>query len=345
MSTITDVRVTSDFSKLTFSNFKKTDVIKQLVKSFRENKQEESCYWCAELICSGFIVELWESIILYMSKYIHIGNPKLPIYIGQMIEKFKKIVDSDPNVDDLKLRNNNEIRQLFAEIMIVLVESGRKHAFSDNNKITQLDFDLSNIGTKLLAPNMDYVQNTFKNGDIKEVYIAVNELYYNIHEVKDNIKACYWIDWILEFDVLMRKHNKKKLCERRTFAPVAHEEQINLIWIVWDIFLQLSKTTIQKKIVESLLNIFCLKFSKGTPKKRRNILYFVVTFLTENINYNIPIIKNQGVVDKIKNNIDVIYKEIKKGEIAPKNDFLIANLRSNTEKSIEKLKILNNVKF
>ena len=177
MSSITDVRVSSDFNKVTFSNFKKTDVIKQLMKSFRDNKHEDTCYWSAELICSGFIVELWESIILYMSKYIHIGNPKLPIYVSQTIEKFKKIIDANPNMDDLKLRNNDEIRRLFAEIMIVLVESGRKHAFSDNSKITQLDFDLSNIGTKLLAPNMDYVQNTFKEGDVKEVYIAVNELY------------------------------------------------------------------------------------------------------------------------------------------------------------------------
>ena len=60
---------------------------------------------------------------------------------------------------------------------------------------------------------------------------------------------------------------------------------------------------------------------------------------------NIPIIKNQELVDKIKNNIDVIYKELKKGEIAPKDDYLMANIKTTTERSIEKLKILNNVKF
>ena len=60
------------------------------------------------------------------------------------------------------------------------------------------------------------------------------------------------------------------------------------------------------------MNIFCLRFSKGTPKKKEYTV--LVAIFTENINYNIPIIKNQELVDKIKNNIDVIYKELKKGE-------------------------------
>ena len=72
----------------------------------------------------------------------------------------------------------------------------------------------------------NYIKNLFREGDTKEVYIALNEFYYNITDAKDSIMACYWVEWILEFDVLMRKHKKKNLCERRQYVPVAPDEQI-----------------------------------------------------------------------------------------------------------------------
>jgi hypothetical protein len=115
--------------------------------------------------------------------------------------------------------------------------------------------------------------------------------------------------------------------------------------MIWDVFFDISKSQIEIKVLNALLNIFCLKFSKGIPKKRKYILYFIVTLLTENIDYNIQISKDPETANKIKNNINLIYKEIKKNEIIPKSDFLLTNLKSNREKSIEKMKILNTIKF
>ena len=34
-----------------------------------QEKIEVSCYWCAELICSGHYMELWELLFLYYTKY------------------------------------------------------------------------------------------------------------------------------------------------------------------------------------------------------------------------------------------------------------------------------------
>ena len=67
---INDIRDKNDFSKLSFSNFKKTDVTKELIKSFKNSNYEAACYWTAELVCGGHFIELWECIILYMSKSI-----------------------------------------------------------------------------------------------------------------------------------------------------------------------------------------------------------------------------------------------------------------------------------
>jgi hypothetical protein len=344
MNEINDMRDRKMFSKFTFSNYKKCDVVKALLKAYRDSNYEASCYWSAELVCGGHFVDLWDIIFLYMSKYIHIGNPKLPIYIDTCINTFRDVMNNEYISDELSMRNHNKIRNLFAEISIILVDSNRKHCFAEN-KVSTTDFDVSNIGNKLRAPHVHYIKNVFKEGDTKEIYIALNELYYNIEMTKDSVMSCYWIEWMLEFDALMRKNKKKNLCERRSYIPVSNEDQANLIWIVWDVLLELAKSEINKKTINALLNIFCLRFTKGIPKKRKYIMYFAVSLLTENINYQIPLIKSSDNIKRIKDGINIIYKEIKKNEITPKTDYLFANLKSSKEKSIEKMKILDSIKF
>ena len=341
---INDIRDKKDFSKLSFSNFKKADVTKELIKSFKNSNYEAACYWTAELVCGGHFIELWECIILYMSKSIHIGNPKLPIYISSSINNFKNII-KEGNIDnELNLRNNIHIRKLFSEISTTLVVSNRKHSFADN-KVSPCDFDVSNIGNKLKAPHVKYIKNVFKEGDNKEIYIALNELYYNISDARDSVMACYWIEWIVEFDILMRKGKKKITSERRSYVPVNNDDQLSIIWSIWDIFLDISKTHIDNKIIDALLNIFCLKYSKGIPKKRKYIMYFIVSLLTERVNYQTPLVSNMDLLNSVKDNTNIIYKEIKKNEIMPKENYLNANMKTSKEKSIEKMRILENVQL
>jgi hypothetical protein len=347
-SEINDKRDMKEFKKISFSGFKRTDVTKELLKSFLNSKIEHACYWSSELICSGHYIDLWHVIILFVSKYIHLGNPKLIPYIDLRVNNFKDILKNGYVGSEIKMRNNPKIRKLFAEIIVLIVQSNRKHGFETIKLEKNESFDITLMGEKFKAPNTNFAQVAFKTDDPKEIFVAINELSYHLSSKSlNNIQSCYWIEWIIEYEVQCKKNKKKCLCERRDKIPVDSKEQMHIIWIIWDIlfFYSGKKNDFIKRIMNNLLNLFCLRFTYGMIKKRKFILYYAVSLITEQVHTNIELLKDKTVLEKITGQIDNIYKQIKKNEQAPNTDYLFNNqiAKSNVDKTIEKLDIMNNI--
>tara|TARA_B110000967_G_C18859127_1_gene548895 strand:+ start:143 stop:1210 length:1068 start_codon:yes stop_codon:yes gene_type:complete len=351
MNEINDIRLPKEFNGISFSNFKKTDVRKELLNSLNNNKIENACNWSAELICAGHFSDLWEIIIYNIGKNIHLANPKIPIYVDMRFQNFKEIVQNGYIGNEIAMRNNEKIRTIFCELITILCLSNKKPAF-ECVKIKKEEFNLLNLTNKFKAPDTSYALTVFDKNDPKEIFIPINELIYHLTKSNSNLlECCYWIEWIVEFDNICRKKKENLTATSRTFPVVDDKYRSNIIWIIWDIFFDLCKTdTMLTKIVTSILHVFCIKYTLSMNKKRRYLLYFVVELLTEKFNDKIPIYNktDEKLIETVKKQVEKIYKNIKKNEKSPKTDYLFNEKdegKTNLKKTIEKIDTMNTISF
>jgi len=344
---INDKRRLPEFRGLSFSNFQKTQVKTELLQSLINNKVEPACYWAAELVCAGHFIDIWDTIITFVSRYIHLGNPKLPIYIAMRFTNFKDILANGYVGYELAMRNNVKVRQLFSEIICILCQSRKKHSLEAVKIQKAEEFVMTHMSSKLKAPTIEYAKGVFKPDDPKELYIAVNEFAYHVSkDSKNSVSACYWLEWILEFETMCKQNKEGCVAETRTFAPVLDKFAKDSIWIIWDIILvnTQDKHPLLRKIIQALLELFSIKYTSGVKKKRRFIIYFAINLLTENVDFNIDIIGNKSSIDAIMKKIGLVYKDVKKNEITLGDDYLFHGLeKTNLDKTIERLEKMNEV--
>jgi hypothetical protein len=347
---INDIRDFGDFKGYTFSNYKKLEVKRALLDNMLKMKIEAACHWCAELLCSGHLMDIWEIFLYFVGKHIHLGNPKLTVYLENRYMIFRNIMSQSNFTNDLQARNNKNMRRLFAELICILSYSPRKHSF-EPIKINRVEeFDITLMTDRLKAPSVKYAEPIFEKEDPKELYIAINELSFSISRDGLNLmRACYWIEWIIEFDAICKKRKEVCRCQRRNGIQVENKYQKDVIWIVWQALLYYAEhenhNEFIQKTMQSLLNLFCIKYTTAACKKRRYLLYFAVGLLTDPVPTNVELItlEHKKILVSLTEQIHLIYKQIKKNEVSPNTDYLFSNIekQNNLERTMRKLEIMD----
>jgi hypothetical protein len=348
---INDIRTPAQFKGFSFSKFKCTDAKNQFILNMQKGKIEPACYWSAELICSGHYMEVWETLLYYAGKHIHLGNPKIMIYLEMRYEIFKNIMTQGKYLNELQLRNNPTIRQLFAETVSVLTLSSKKSSIEPVKINREEEFDMTQMTDRLTAPHVHFIEPFFKKKDPKELIIAINEFAFNISAEKHNMHtAMYWVEWLIEFDLICRKRKQPCYCEKRGEIIVDKKYQTDIIWIVWDAlfyYCELNSNVFIKKIMTSLLSLFCIKYTTASCKRRRYLLYMAIALLTEPVPTTIELMPNKPMVQTVVSKINEIYKQIKKNEESPNTEYLFNNLEQESafDQSIKRMEIVNSMDF
>jgi hypothetical protein len=264
-------------------------------------------------------------------------------------EIFKNIMAQGQYLNELQLRNHPTIRKMFAEIISTLTLSNRKHSFEPIKINREEEFDMTQMTNRLKAPNTHYADNILKPDDPKELFIAINEFSYHLSkDSRSVVSACYWIEWVIDFELICKKRKQVSKCETRTYIPVENKFKNDTIWIMWDTIFKHNEALQNPFITQlltSLRNIFCIKYTTASAKKRRYLLYFAVALIVETVPTDIPLMPNKPLITNVVSQINLIYKQIKKNEQKPSTDYLFNNLEKEVafEKSIRKMELVNSI--
>lgn len=326
---IDDIRTAADFRGATFSGYKKTEVRNQMLRNMIQGRIEQACHWCAELVCAGQFLDAWENIFHFMAKHIHLGNPKMPIYVAARFRVFRNIIGEGHLASELPLRNNADIRKLFAEVICNLTLSPRKPSFEAAKIQRQDEFDMTNMGDRLKAPSTEYACSAFRLKDPRELFIAVNEFAYQL-AAKNMTMCCYWIEWMIEFDAVCKSKKQIVKCEARDYVD-DRKYRGDVIWPLWDAIMEACEARADpfvKRVLDGLLDIFRVKYTTACAKKRRYVMYMAVELLTETVTTNTEIVADKAILVNVVENIDKVYRQIKKNEQRGSTDYLFSGLDS-----------------
>ena len=375
LSRINDIRPPSAFRNVTFSNYKKLDAKQELMKEWKQGRNiEPVCYWCAEFVCAGAFDELWEMFIAYMSKYVHMSNLKLPLYLEMRYNQYQHVLKDRHYISALDLRNNPKIRGLFAEIATILLFCEKAPCYETTKVDLANYFQMDTLSEKLSATGNTFADDIFDHKeDPKEIFIAVNEFAYHLCHGDKNAnltKTFFWIDWIVEFDIACRARTRgraqninsgsgggsgggggKNKCTglRRANPYIDPIFQKDVIWVFWECLFAYSRLyplSHLEKTIHALYRLFSVHYRHSVPKRRKALLYFAVRYYFEEKEQQsecnhfekkeLVAGAKKTLIERAVDKIDVIYAQIKKNEVSPRTEYLFSNIHDSGKTEFEK---------
>jgi hypothetical protein len=317
---VKDTRLYDSFKDRTYSDYKKSEVFSILFKNIEQKNLEESCFWLAECILSGYILDIFEKMVLFSCKIIHINNPKLPSFLWNRCQTFYNSfshINQKQKQEFLQLRNSQHIRNLLFDILTTIVMASKDKRYDKYPKIKDEDFNFQNIQGKLIASMNILPSELMKYGDPDELKIIMNEIFYNLKIIGGYEKSCYWLTWIIQWEKLNNKKGNWSIAER-SIAGVKKQYCTDVVWLLWRVIFEEANTRNNhiKKEIQSLYNLFKYHYSSGKKNRRICIIYNAVGYLTNEIDFNIHLRKEHDLFIQVqcKSNKLFMNKTIKTSE-------------------------------
>ena len=318
---ITDSRTLKDFKIQTFGGYNITQASNALDKAIMEDKIEPALHWALQLFLSGVVNSLWSKLIGLATKQINIYNPKMPEFIYNKNQQWQTIIDNPKFAKEniLLLRNHPTIRLLIAEFIAILVLS-KKRKINILPKIKKEEFIIDSFNAKLEAKNSNLVDNIINDGDPSEIRIAINEMAHHIYHKNIN-KTLYWLNWIIEWEKINSKKYGKYECAARTIEGVDSKYYKDVVWLIWTVIQKMRQLIFATRNSEWDTQIQCLwklyitKFTPASRAKKQNYIIWSILYLTETIDYVIPLVDRPTILFQSLLGFDKIISNLKSQQV------------------------------
>lgn len=314
---IQDKRIPEDFKSKTFGGYKKTDVYNALYKSIENNRIENACHWVTELIVSGYVVDLWEKLIIYACKIIHINNPQLPHFLYRNDIKMYSHITKYLKKDYIHLRNNLSVRNTLFDVVSTLTTSSKTKRFDKNKRFNdEENFNYKNIKNRLIAPHNFLPDNFIQFNEPEELGVILNEFVFNLKNDKSGYERCvFWIQWLFKWDKLHAKKLGKCDIQPRN-VEVDNKYKTNIVWLIWcAIFHEYKDREVTiKRQINSLYKLYCHNFTNQKRNTRLPIIHNTIALLTHTIDASTPVRNNIEVFIQSQCNLNMMFKAKKINE-------------------------------
>ena len=219
---------------------------------------------------------------------------------------------------------------------------------------------------RVSAPRTDYY--TLKRSkDPEEWFVALNELAYQLSEERRNmLEACFWLEWLLEYDSYCRTHSKewasvnagsKKINKGATRSEmtdglIQSKYSQDMVWAIWELLLQPSRIITSDSLAMKLLKnshvLFCVDYTSASCSKKRFWFYFAISLRTEKSPIGTEKIvpdEYRELIQRVVQKTDDVYQEIKVAEQRPTTDYLMNGIRerNHREDTIHSLQAMQSV--
>jgi len=319
---IIDTRDLDSFKQKTFSGYKKNDVISAVLKSIETKKVENACNWCSECIISGYALNLWEKLIIFGSRIIHINNPNLPFYLLKknriLFNQVERLGRARDNV--LLLRNSQMIRNLFFDVVSTLTTSSKTKRYDKIPKIDEKeDFQFHNIQKRLCAQMNILPDNIMHFNDPDELRIIINEFFTLLKNKQFGYdKCCFWVVWLMKWEQIHKKKKSSWTVDVRDVPGVPSKFCADIIWILWETIFEEMKIRSDENInkqIQSLYGLFKFNYSTGKRNARLPLIFNAIGYLTHHINYNIPVRFDYKIFIQVQGNLNKMFLSKKSSEV------------------------------
>jgi hypothetical protein len=306
----------------TRSGYKPSDCLKAFVTALSESglvNTGKALHFATDLVCSGgydiWIKTIWDFAI----EHIGIGSPRIFVYLKKRIGELDALVS---RLDEDALWKDDEFQTRICELIFVIKECPLRSRtpWPKVGPETHRDGWLRAVSTN--ATETEVVRRVFKSSnDLYPLHIVACELFKACSDGGTE-KALFWIRWLLDEDIRLRKENNGSGLSTLDRGPpnLSAKQRTDVGYFLLQLFVEAYKEYAAKNLIRMTEEFQALAdLYKGSDKRigskgRRDILAIMVQILCEVPRWRVPaaptLIKDPAALSRAIQQAPNFFKEV-----------------------------------